>query len=523
MTSALLRKVRIIFASVLLLSVTLVFIDFRHLIPEKWIAAILYLQFTPSVLKFFNLPSLLASGFVVVLALTVFTGRSYCSFLCPLGIFQDIVSRIGGRVSRKNRRFGYTVPYTILRYSILASVLVLMLAGSLFLITLLDPYSIFGRFMTYLVKPVVVQLNNLLAAGLSSIDVYTIYKVQLKSIWIGIYLIPVGFLVLVGWLSFKRGRLYCNTVCPVGTFLGLISKVSLFRIGINSNSCTRCGRCAAVCKSSCIDFLNETVDVSRCITCFNCIDSCSDKAISFSLVAPGKRHVEADEKIDRGKRQFIVNSLVLTASFAGVANGQDVPVPVPKKASTIPENRNSPVCPPGGLSISHFNDFCTACSLCVSACPTSVLQPSFREYGITGIMQPRMNYHKGFCNYECTVCIDVCPSGAIMPLLLPAKKLTQLGKAKFIRDNCIVQTEKTDCGACSEHCPSKAVKMIPFEANLVIPEVEEDICIGCGACEYACPTKPYKAIFVDGNQIHAVAKKPKEEASQGKALEEFPF
>jgi len=110
-----------------------------------------------------------------------------------------------------------------------------------------------------------------------------------------------------------------------------------------------------------------------------------------------------------------------------------------------------------------------------------------------------------------------------MPLVLEAKKLTQLGKAKFIKDNCIVQTEKTDCGACSEHCPTKAAKMVPFEANLVIPEVEDKICIGCGACEYACPTKPFKAIYVDGNSVHQDAEKPPEEDAGVKKLEEFPF
>ncbi len=93
-------------------------------------------------------------------------------------------------------------------------------------------------------------------------------------------------------------------------------------------------------------------------------------------------------------------------------------------------------------------------------------------------------------------------------LMLEAKKLTQIGKAVFIKDNCIVKTEKTACGACSEHCPTKACSMIPYEGTLVIPEVIDDICIGCGACEHACPTRPYRAIFVDGNPNHEAAKKP---------------
>ncbi|MEZ5001304.1 MAG: 4Fe-4S binding protein [Bacteroidales bacterium] len=94
-------KIRIAGASLVIVSITLIFIDFRHLIPESWINVVTYLQFTPSFLKFITLPSVAAAGFIIVLAITVFTGRSYCSFFCPLGIFQDIISRIGGRVKRR--------------------------------------------------------------------------------------------------------------------------------------------------------------------------------------------------------------------------------------------------------------------------------------------------------------------------------------------------------------------------------------------------------------------------------------
>jgi ferredoxin len=208
---------------------------------------------------------------------------------------------------------------------------------------------------------------------------------------------------------------------------------------------------------------------------------------------------------------------------SGIVYGQDKTAPKPKKDSTVKENKTYPVCPPGGLGIEDFNKYCTACSLCISACPNGVLQPAFTQYGIAGLMQPVMDYHKSFCTYNCIICTEICPTNALHPLVLEAKKLTQIGKAKFIKDNCIVKTEKTACGACSESCPTKAVHMIPYEGNLLIPEVTEDICIGCGHCEYACPTVPYKAIFVDGNPIHAAAKKPENVKSEIKTPVEFPF
>jgi ferredoxin len=188
------------------------------------------------------------------------------------------------------------------------------------------------------------------------------------------------------------------------------------------------------------------------------------------------------------------------------------------------ESRKHPVTPPGSLAIEHFTANCTACQLCVSSCPTKVLQPTFFEYGIAGILQPKMDFNVSYCNYDCVICTEICPSGAILPLRLEEKKLTQLGKAKFFRDDCIVVTKKKDCAACSEHCPTKAVNMILTE-GLMLPEVKDSICIGCGACEHACPTIPRKAIYVESNVVHLRAEKPQiKKVKQEKAVpEEFPF
>jgi NAD-dependent dihydropyrimidine dehydrogenase PreA subunit len=134
-----------------------------------------------------------------------------------------------------------------------------------------------------------------------------------------------------------------------------------------------------------------------------------------------------------------------------------------------------------------------------------------------------MNYHKGFCIYNCNKCTEVCPTNALHPLALDAKKLTQIGQVNFIKDNCIVKNDKTACGACAESCPTKAVYMIPYEGNLRIPETNPEICIGCGICEYSCPTTPYKAIFVDGKSVHTAAQKPVSEEVEKEIMTEFPF
>jgi ferredoxin len=308
-------------------------------------------------------------------------------------------------------------------------------------------------------------------------------------------------------------------ICPVGTLLGIASRVSLLRIKVDNSKCTRCGRCSVSCKSSCIDSLQHKVDLTRCVGCFNCVHTCQEKAISYGLV----RFKKEEQKTDTGKRNFIVGSLLFLFGIRRYAGAQDKKAPVPKSASTVKENRTTPVAPPGARSLEQFNKDCTGCSLCISACPNGVLQPAFIQYGLVGLMQPLMDYHRSFCTYNCTKCTEICPTYALQPLSLDAKKLTQIGKVNFIKDNCIVKTEKTACGACSEACPTKAVFMVQYEGTLLIPEVNTEICIGCGHCEYACPTSPYKAIYVDGNSVHQAASPPVNVKADIETPSDFPF
>lgn len=514
-----LKRLRVFIAAVFLVLTGLLFTDIRHLLPEDFFNLILWLQFVPSAVKFINAGEATALGFIAVLLLTFLTGRTYCSFICPLGISQDIFSRVGGKIKKRFRRYGLKKPFTVVRYMILALTLIITLTGGIYLLNLLDPYSIFGRFATLFAKPVVLWLNNLLASVFHLFGSYALPDIRIPPFSLVVYVIPVLFLLLVGILSLIKGRLYCNMICPVGTLLGLISKISVFRIRFDGQKCTKCGRCAIACKSSCIDFMNGEIDSSRCVVCFNCVDKCPDDAMYFGI----GRFRKSETQVDLNKRAFMAGS----ASFLlGLPVLQDqnksIKVPVPVKASTIKEPRTSFVSPPGSAGISNFTSRCTACSLCVTACPNNVLVPSFKQYGLTGIMQPYMDYHRGFCAYECVRCLEICPTGALMPLLPEAKKLTQIGKAVFIRENCIVETEGTACGACAESCPTKAVHMIPFKGNLTIPETTDDICIGCGHCEFACPVTPYKAIFVNGNPVHAAARKPENVQTQLKH-EDFPF
>jgi ferredoxin len=514
-----LKKIRVAVSLAFFVMTGLLFLDLYGLVPPLCTENTLFLQFVPSITKFITLISISATGFIVILFLTMLFGRVYCSTICPVGTLQDLVSFVARKLE-KEKHHRHIRSFKTLHNGLLVVTAITALSGSMPLLNLLDPFSGFGRIMTNLARPILLAANNALVFALESASIYTLYPVQVKVITftsIAIPLLTVGVLL---WMSYKHGRLYCNTICPVGAFLGLLSKVSMYRIAITEDNCIGCNLCERVCKGGCIDKKAKTVDVARCVGCYNCFTVCPTEGFDFRN-AFANASSSRSEKPDYKRREAIYNSWLLVTGALGTTTVGTKKI-ISTKDSTIVIVRTTPVAPPGALSIDHFTSRCTACHLCISACPSQVLSPAFLEYGFAGIMQPRMDYQSGFCNYECTTCTQVCPSGAILPVGQEQKKLTQLGTAKFVKDNCIVYTEERECGACSEHCPTKAVRMVPYK-HLVAPEMKEEFCVGCGACEYACPTKPFKAIYIEGKPVHAIAKKPEIKKLDTKVQEEFPF
>ena len=536
------KHTRLWISIVMILAVGFLFLDFSGSLSSSWYQRIVWLQFVPSLMMFLQTVghglAVTAYGFIVVLILTLLFGRVYCSYICPLGIFQDITSWCSRKlqnIGKKKSRFRFALPKTRLRYAILIIVFLSLFTGSLLLLNLLEPYSNFGRFVSDLFRPLYIMCNNLLDKIFVSFGSYALYPVSVAKTDPLALIVPAIMLGLVLWLSVWRGRLYCNTVCPVGTLLGLISKLSLFRIRVDDAACNRCGKCMFVCKAQCINIKEREVDFSRCVGCGNCIKSCDKSAIRYTLA-----HVRRDTQPDPSKRHFVRNSVLLMAAFGCLSSVKPFAQPFVRYSQNRRLRRrmgrhkkdgkanikfvaSHTVTPPGSQNVHHFMHTCTACHLCVSACPTKVLQPSILEYGFSGMMMPYMDYDQSFCNYDCTRCSEVCPNGAILPLTKAEKQTTQIGVVKFLRRNCVVFIDGTSCGSCAEHCPTKAVRMVPYKGTLTMPEITPDICIGCGACEYACPSTPYKAIVVDGHPEHKTAKIPEEEALESKPLEDFPF
>ncbi|MCM1036295.1 MAG: 4Fe-4S binding protein [Bacteroides sp.] len=489
-----LRKIRIVPAVVFLAGITLLFLDFTGT-AHAWLGWMARIQF---------LPALLALNVGVVAGLIVLTlllGRVYCSVICPLGVMQDIFARIG-RASRKNR-YSYSPAKTVLRYVMLGVAVAAFAAGLGSIVALLAPYSAYGRIAQNLLAPLWQLAANLLAALAERYDSYAFYSVD---VWIrsgATFAVAAATLVAIAVLSWRNGRTYCNTICPVGTVLGFISRYSIFKPVIDTSKCNGCGLCARNCKAACIDSKTHTIDYSRCVACMDCLGKCHKGAISYTRRRKSEKTGDEPAQPDASRRRFIAVAGMAAAASAANARDKMVDGGLAAIADKKIPSRTTRIVPPGAVSLGNMARHCTGCQLCVAACPNGVLRPSTE---LSTFMQPEASYERGYCRPECTRCSEVCPAGAIVKITRADKSAIQTGHAVWVRANCIPLTEGVECGNCARHCPVGAIQMVPCDPDNPdapkIPVVNDERCIGCGACENLCPARPFSAIYVEGHQVH---------------------
>lgn len=514
-----LKWVRVLLAALFFIPIFLYFIDFAGLIPNS-VHSLFHLQLVPAVLGGFT-------GLLIFqILLACILGRIYCSVICPAGVLQDIINRIfciGKKKKKGTRRFHYTRPMNILRYSLFGVTVLLACVGITELLVWLDPYSNFGRIAANLFRPVYIGINNVIADLLFKMDNYTLYHVTIKTVTIAGLVSGSIALLTFSLMVVFRGRLFCNTLCPVGAFLSLISRYSLFTISFDKKVCNSCGNCERACKAEAIDSKNLRVDTSRCVDCFNCIFTCNKKSLHYGINPLCKKENSTEQSsasemkkaMGYNRRSFLATGVTVAATLPVVS--------ALAQNNTGKGEKKQPITPPGSLNLERFKDKCTGCHLCVAECPSQILRPAGLQFGLGYLLRPHVSYNDSYCNYECTICSEVCPTHAIKPLTVEEKVTTQIGIANFYIDRCIVNTDNTDCGACSEHCPTQAVHMVPYKGTLTIPEVIPDLCIGCGGCESICPVRPDRAIIVKANEVHQFVNKPDEDEVLDIQIDDFGF
>jgi len=441
-----------------------------------------------------------------ILFVTFFLGRVFCGFICPFGTLHHMVSTLrpelkGKQMIEANQR----TPAQKVKYFLLITVLVAALLGVNFA-GIMDPISLLFRSLAQAVFPGVgiglkegfdlmaqsdIKTLNLLSYS-AEVLVSPVFGYGYQSFKTG-WLIGVFFLLLL-FLSRLKPRFWCRILCPLGALLGIFSRFGILKLAKDQEKCTDCKQCTRNCQGAASPEPGQQWENSECLVCFNCFDSCPEKALSFGF----KRSLRSNKGPDMGRR----------AVLGGVVAGVSLPLLARLDGQIHRVSDPRLIRPPGSLEERDFLELCQRCGLCMKACPTNVINPTLGEAGMAGLWTPHLIMTLGYCEYTCTLCGSVCPTGAIAEVSAreKIKRPIRIGSAYVDRGRCLPWSGNVPCIVCEEHCPTSP-KAIYLHDDVVagpdgkklkvkLPFVDLKRCVGCGICENKCPVRGKPAIVV---------------------------
>jgi polyferredoxin len=457
---------------------------------------------------------------LVILLPTIFLGRFFCGWICPMGTLQHFVGNMPSEAKRGNQRIEANryKRWQTIKYVVLIAGLVAAAFGSM-AIGWLDPFSLLVRSIGLSILP---AFNFVMRAALAPLE--HSHLAAIKATGEGIHAVLAVFVldfrqahfaqglvlgilfIVILFASLRVTRLWCRSICPLGALLGAVSRWSVLGLHKGPESCNNCNRCLLHCQGGDDPIGGAPWRKSECLMCMNCVGSCPEHALTFRFFRPKSGIAGEVASPDLGRRRAIT----------GLAAGAVV-VPLMRANTGMGKSRHERLLrPPGALDEPAFLSRCIRCGECMKVCPNNALQPTLTEAGLEGLWSPTLVPRIGYCEPSCVLCSEVCPTGAIWQITPREKgwvvgvgtksQPIRLGTAFYDRGRCLPWAMATDCIVCEEWCPVspkaiyvQAAQVVDSAGNtrtLKQPFVDPSRCVGCGACEFACPIQDRPAVYV---------------------------
>jgi len=389
---------------------------------------------------------------LIILVLTIFFGRFFCGWICPLGALIDFFEWIMHGYKRREQDQNRLKQLSVIKFG----VLILIVAASAFsfqFVYFFDPVVIMTRFMGMILMPIQKALFH-------QTSFVVPHAVQ--------FLI---FTLAILMLSLLATRFWCRVICPLGALLGLVARFSPF--GFIQKECNECAACRKKCRTGAIIDAKAQVTLSQeCIRCFDCIDTCPQKTRLFTWNAQKGERPQPD--------------LLSRRSFLSWCGGGVIGSTVIARNSGATSLNKFLLRPPHSPDEEEFLDLCVRCQACVNICPTNALQPLLLQSGLYGLWTPTLTPSAGECKVDCNKCSTVCPTHAIGSFDLSTKYDLKIGTAILSKDRCIPYAEGLQCGKCISKCPTAAIGFIEQNKLQFPTQIDVQLCVGCGVCQKIC-------------------------------------
>ncbi|NTW29413.1 MAG: 4Fe-4S binding protein [Coriobacteriia bacterium] len=218
------------------------------------------------------------------LAIALVFRRSFCGQICPLGTLQGAFGSLGRRVFKNRPHIPPKVDRIArwLKYVVLAVFAIWTWRAAELVMRPYDPWAAW--------------------AHITSAELFT-------DLAVGVAVLGVS---LVG--SIVYDRFFCKYLCPMGAVLGVFSKISLFGIKRDADTCIGCKRCDKACPMNIIVSEADTVKSSECISCNECVNACP---AAGALVIKAPRGRKASPLFMTGMVTLAIAALIAVTTMTG--------------------------------------------------------------------------------------------------------------------------------------------------------------------------------------------------------------